>query len=100
MTLIGTESNVIAALANGTLAIISKKDDAWSFSNVKMIDFGAPHHAIGCATFVKQTGMLWCGYRNEIKMVEISQKFELVKTLEVRVSLFGTNRYNDYEVKV
>lgn len=87
VTLIGTEENVVAALANGTLAIISKKDDAWSFSNVKMIDFGAPHHAIGCATYVKQTGMLWCGYRNEIKMVEITKKFQLAKTLEGKVKM-------------
>ena len=65
VTLIGTEQNVVAALANGTLAIISRVDNSWSFHNIKMVDFGAPHHAIGCATFIRETGMLWCGYRWE-----------------------------------
>lgn len=60
---------VIAALANGSLATIGQTNGVWNFSDVKIVDFGAPHYAIGCTTFVQETQTLWCGYRNQIKIV-------------------------------
>jgi len=65
------DSSVIAALANGSLAVIRQINGVWNFSDVNIIDFGAPHYAIGCAAFIPETKKLWCGYRNEVKIVSI-----------------------------
>lgn len=65
------ESSVIAALANGSLAVIRQINGVWNFSDVNIIDFGAPHYAIGCSAYIPETKKLWCGYRNEVKIVSI-----------------------------
>ena len=66
VSLINNQSKcIIACLANGTIALIKSKNSLWDFSTsaIKIIDFGAPHHAIGCSILVEKNSQLWCGYR-------------------------------------
>ena len=68
VSLINNQSKcIIACLANGTIALIKSKNSLWDFSTsaIKIIDFGAPHHAIGCSILVEKNSQLWCGYRFE-----------------------------------
>ena len=99
VSLINNQSKcIIACLANGTIALIKSKNSLWDFSTsaIKIIDFGAPHHAIGCSILVEKNSQLWCGYRfvslntiqdviiisrNEIKIVDVEKEMKIVKTI-------------------
>lgn len=54
---------VIACLANGRCELIRRRGDKWDFGHIDTIDFGAPHHAIGCSILINKTSQMWCGYR-------------------------------------
>lgn len=84
VSLINNQSKcIIACLANGTIALIKSRNSLWDFSTsaIKIIDFGAPHHAIGCSILVEKNSQLWCGYRNEIKIVDVEKEMKIVKTI-------------------
>ncbi|TRY73155.1 hypothetical protein TCAL_13038 [Tigriopus californicus] len=60
---------VLAALANGSIAIFHRADDGqWDLTNYHLLDLGKPHHSIRCMLQVHNK--VWCGYRNKIFVID------------------------------
>ena len=68
LSIVHTQGRVLAALADGTVAIFHRKPNGhWDLSNYHLLDLGRPHHSIRCMTPVHD--FVWCGYRNKIQVI-------------------------------
>lgn len=68
LSIVHTQGRVLAALADGTVAIFHRKPDGrWDLSNYHLLDLGRPHHSIRCMTTVHS--LVWCGYRNKVQVI-------------------------------
>ncbi|XP_057314683.1 C-Jun-amino-terminal kinase-interacting protein 3-like isoform X2 [Hydractinia symbiolongicarpus] len=68
LSIVHTHGRVLAALADGTVAIFHRKPDGrWDLSNYHLLDLGRPHHSIRCMTQVQDH--VWCGYRNKVQVI-------------------------------
>ena len=68
LSIVHTHGRVLAALADGTVAIFHRKPNGrWDLSNYHLLDLGRPHHSIRCMTPVHD--FVWCGYRNKIQVI-------------------------------
>ncbi|XP_066930555.1 C-Jun-amino-terminal kinase-interacting protein 4-like [Clytia hemisphaerica] len=68
LSIVHTQGRVLAALADGTVAIFHRKPDGrWDLSNYHLLDLGRPHHSIRCMTTVHH--LVWCGYRNKVQVI-------------------------------
>nr|XP_014353028.1 PREDICTED: C-Jun-amino-terminal kinase-interacting protein 4-like [Latimeria chalumnae] len=60
---------VVAALANGTLAVFSRDTSGqWDATNFRLLDLGRPSQSIRCMVAVGNR--VWCGYRNRVYVVD------------------------------
>ena len=60
---------VLAALADGTVAIFQRGGDGqWDLGSHYLLDLGRPHHSIRCMHAVLSS--VWCGYRNTIHVID------------------------------
>lgn len=56
---------VVAALANGTVAIFRRDaDGAWDLTRYHLVKLGLPQHSVRCLSVVGEK--VWCGYRNKV----------------------------------
>lgn len=76
LSIVHIHDRVLAALADGTVAIFHRKPDGrWDLSNYHLLDLGRPHHSIRCMTPVHD--YVWCGYRNKVQVINpISMRIE------------------------
>ncbi|XP_050703532.1 C-Jun-amino-terminal kinase-interacting protein 4-like isoform X5 [Eriocheir sinensis] len=69
LSIVHIKGRVLAALADGTVAIFQRRGDGqWDLNNYHLLDLGKPHHSIRCMQVVH--GRVWCGYRNKIHVVD------------------------------
>lgn len=69
LSIVHIKGRVLAALADGTVAIFHRRGDGqWDLNNYHLLDLGRPHHSIRCMQAVH--GRVWCGYRNKIHVVD------------------------------
>jgi len=69
LSIVHVKGRVLAALADGTVAIFQRdKDGQWDLSNYHLLDLGRPHHSIRC--MVQVHSRVWLGYRNRIHIVD------------------------------
>ncbi|KAM6963448.1 C-Jun-amino-terminal kinase-interacting protein 3 [Aplochiton taeniatus] len=69
LSLVHVKGRVLVALADGTLAIFHRSEDAqWDLSNYHLMDLGRPHHSIRCMAVVHEK--VWCGYKNKIHVIQ------------------------------
>ncbi|KAB7494570.1 C-Jun-amino-terminal kinase-interacting protein 4 [Armadillidium nasatum] len=68
LSIVHIRGRVLAALADGTVAIFHRKGDGqWDLTNYHLLDLGRPHHSIRCMHVVHNK--VWCGYRNKIHVI-------------------------------
>lgn len=68
LNIVHIKGRVIAAMANGTVAIFHRGDDnQWELNNYHLLDLGYPHYSIRCMTVVHNK--VWCGYRNTVHVL-------------------------------
>jgi len=69
LSIVHVRGRVLAALADGTVAIFHRAQDGqWDLRNYFLLDLGKPHHAIRC--MVQVHSKVWLGYRNRIHVVD------------------------------
>ncbi|XP_072771838.1 C-Jun-amino-terminal kinase-interacting protein 3 isoform X2 [Nerophis lumbriciformis] len=69
LSLVHVKGRVLVALADGTLAIFHRSEEAqWDLSNYHLMDLGRPHHSIRCMAVVHDK--VWCGYKNKIHVIQ------------------------------
>ncbi|XP_059079883.1 JNK-interacting protein 3-like isoform X4 [Tigriopus californicus] len=69
LCIVHVKGRVLAALANGSIAIFHRADDGqWDLTNYHLLDLGKPHHSIRCMLQVHNK--VWCGYRNKIFVID------------------------------
>lgn len=69
LNIVHVRGRVIAAMANGTVAIFHRGDDnQWEINNYHVLDLGYPHYSIRCMIAVNNK--VWCGYRNTIHVLD------------------------------
>ncbi|GFX19272.1 JNK-interacting protein 3 [Trichonephila clavipes] len=80
LNIVHIKGRVIAAMANGTVAIFHRgEDNQWELNNYHILDLGYPHYSIRCMTVVHNK--VWCGYRNTVhvlcpKTLSIEKSFD------------------------
>ncbi|GIY05955.1 hypothetical protein CEXT_317532 [Caerostris extrusa] len=80
LNIVHLKGRVIAAMANGTVAIFHRgEDNQWELNNYHLLDLGFPHYSIRCMTVVHNK--VWCGYRNTVhvlcpKTLSIEKSFD------------------------
>ena len=69
LSIVHVKGRVLAALADGTVAIFHRAADGqWDLRNYYLLDLGKPHHSIRC--MVQVHSKVWLGYRNRIHVVD------------------------------
>jgi len=69
LSIVHVKGRVLAALADGTVAIFHRAADGqWDLRNYYLLDLGKPHHSIRC--MVQVHSKVWLGYRNRIHIVD------------------------------
>ena len=69
LSIVHVKGRVLAALADGTVAIFHRAADGqWDLKNYYLLDLGKPHHSIRC--MVQVHSKVWLGYRNRIHVVD------------------------------
>jgi len=69
LSIVHVKGRVLAALADGTVAIFHRAADGqWDLKNYYLLDLGKPHHSIRC--MVQVHSKVWLGYRNRIHIVD------------------------------
>merc|ERR1711892_496913 len=69
LSIVHVKGRVLAALADGTVAIFHRASDGqWDLKNYYLLDLGKPHHSIRC--MVQVHSKVWLGYRNRIHVVD------------------------------
>lgn len=69
LSIVHVESRVVAALANGKLAVFRRQTDGqWDLNSYHLITLGPPNQSVRCLTIVADK--LWAAYRNKIYIVE------------------------------
>jgi len=69
LSIVHVKGRVLAALADGTVAIFHRAADGqWDLKNYYLLDLGKPHHSIRC--MVQVHTKVWLGYRNRIHIVD------------------------------
>jgi len=69
LSIVHVRGRVLAALADGTVAIFHRAEDGqWDLRNYYLLDLGKPHHSIRC--MVQVHSKVWLGYRNRIHVVD------------------------------
>merc|ERR1711892_499415 len=69
LSIVHVKGRVLAALADGTVAIFHRASDGqWDLKNYYLLDLGKPHHSIRC--MVQVHSKVWLGYRNRIHIVD------------------------------
>uniref|UniRef100_H2ZKU7 RH1 domain-containing protein n=1 Tax=Ciona savignyi TaxID=51511 RepID=H2ZKU7_CIOSA len=80
LSIVHLKGRVLAALADGTVAIFRRDTDGvWDLSSYYLLDLGRPHHSIRCMSVVYDH--VWCGYRNRIHIVE-PKSMKVVKSFD------------------
>ncbi|XP_035228089.1 C-Jun-amino-terminal kinase-interacting protein 4-like isoform X1 [Stegodyphus dumicola] len=80
LNIVHLRGRVVAAMANGTVAIFHRgEDNQWELNNYHLLDLGYPHYSIRCMVVVHNK--VWCGYRNTIhvlcpKTLSIEKSFD------------------------
>ncbi|XP_054718244.1 C-Jun-amino-terminal kinase-interacting protein 4-like isoform X2 [Uloborus diversus] len=80
LNIVHLRGRVVAAMANGTVAIFHRgEDNQWELNNYHLLDLGYPHYSIRCMIVVHNK--IWCGYRNTIhvfcpKTLSIEKSFD------------------------
>merc|ERR1719433_554990 len=65
LSIVHVRGRVMAALANGTVAIFHRAPDGqWDLLNYHVLDLGQPRASIRC--MIRVHHKIWCGYRNKI----------------------------------
>nr|XP_042908606.1 C-Jun-amino-terminal kinase-interacting protein 4 isoform X3 [Parasteatoda tepidariorum] len=68
LNIVHIKGRVLAAMANGTVAIFHRgEDNQWELNNYHLLDLGYPHYSIRCMIVVHNK--VWCGYRNSIHVL-------------------------------
>eukprot|EP00095_Tigriopus_kingsejongensis_P005190 maker-scaffold321_size207582-snap-gene-1.30 protein:Tk05190 transcript:maker-scaffold321_size207582-snap-gene-1.30-mRNA-1 annotation:"c-jun-amino-terminal kinase-interacting protein 3" len=69
LCVVHVKGRVLAALADGSIAIFHRGDDGqWDLTNYHLLDLGKPHHSIRC--MIQVHNKVWCGYRNKIYVID------------------------------
>ncbi|GBN20846.1 C-Jun-amino-terminal kinase-interacting protein 4 [Araneus ventricosus] len=80
LNIVHIKGRVLAAMANGTVAIFHRgEDNQWELNNYHLLDLGYPHYSIRCMAVVHNK--VWCGYRNTVhvlcpKTLSIEKSFD------------------------
>ncbi|KAG8200411.1 hypothetical protein JTE90_000497 [Oedothorax gibbosus] len=80
LNIVHLQGRVVAAMANGTVAIFHRgEDNQWELNNYHILDLGYPHFSIRCMMVVHNK--VWCGYRNTVhvlcpKTLSIEKSFD------------------------
>jgi len=65
LSIVHVRGRVMAALANGSVAIFHRAPDGqWDLLNYHLLDLGKPQASIRC--MIRVHNKVWCGYRNKI----------------------------------
>ncbi|XP_033632321.1 C-Jun-amino-terminal kinase-interacting protein 4-like isoform X2 [Asterias rubens] len=68
LSIVHTKGRVLAALANGTLAVFHRSTDGqWDLNNYHILDLGRPQQSIRCMVLVYDR--MWCGLRNKVHVI-------------------------------
>ncbi|CAL1271489.1 unnamed protein product [Larinioides sclopetarius] len=68
LNIVHIKGRVLAAMANGTVAIFHRgEDNQWELNNYHLLDLGYPHYSIRCMAVVHNK--VWCGYRNTVHVL-------------------------------
>ncbi|KAJ9578644.1 hypothetical protein L9F63_005134, partial [Diploptera punctata] len=68
LTIVHVSGRVLAALADGSIAIFRRgADGQWDLGSYHLVDLGQPHHSIRCMVAVHSK--VWCGYKNKIHVL-------------------------------
>lgn len=69
LSIVHVESRVVAALANGKLAIFRRGTDGqWDLNSYHLVTLGSPKHSVRCLCVVKDR--IWAAHRNKIFVVD------------------------------
>lgn len=69
LAIVHVESRVVAALANGKLAIFRRGTDGqWDLNSYHLVTLGSPKHSVRCLCVVKDR--IWAAHRNKIFVVD------------------------------
>ncbi|XP_038055618.1 C-Jun-amino-terminal kinase-interacting protein 4-like isoform X3 [Patiria miniata] len=68
LSIVHTKGRVLAALANGTIAVFHRSTDGqWDVNNYHLLDLGRPQYSIRCMVLVYDR--IWCGLRNKVHVI-------------------------------
>lgn len=80
LSIVHVESRVVAALANGKLAIFRRQTDGqWDINNYHLVTLGSPKQSVRCLCIVADK--IWAAHRNKIHIVD-PITLSIVYTLE------------------
>lgn len=69
LAIVHVESRVVAALANGKLAVFRRGvDGQWDLNSYHLVTLGSPKHSVRCLCVVKDR--IWAAHRNKIFVVD------------------------------
>lgn len=69
LAIVHLESRVVAALANGKLAVFRRGTDGlWDVNSYHLVTLGSPKHSVRCLCVVKDK--IWAAHRNKIFIVD------------------------------
>lgn len=69
LSMVHVESRVVAALANGKLAVFRRGTDGqWDLGSYHLVTLGSPKHSVRCLCVVKER--IWAAHRNKIFVVD------------------------------
>lgn len=80
MSILHVESHVVAALANGKLAVFRRQTDGqWDLNSYHLVTLGLPKQSVRCLCIVADK--IWAAHRNKIYIVD-PITLNIVHTLE------------------
>lgn len=80
LSIVHVESHVVAALANGKLAVFRRQTDGqWDLNNYHLVTLGQPKQSVRCLCIVADK--IWAAHRNKIYIVD-PISLNIVHTLE------------------
>lgn len=69
LSIVHVESRVVAALANGKLAVFRRQTDGqWDLNSYHLITLGLPKHSVRCLCIVADK--IWAAHRNKVYIVD------------------------------
>lgn len=80
LSIVHLNGRVVAALANGTVAIFRRDiDGQWDLSRYYLVTLGVPQHSVRCLAVVGEK--IWCGYLHKVHVLE-PRDLKIVHSLE------------------